>query len=48
MLSLAHSIKQWLILHPNRDVVREDCYKVVDENYNPHTQIKIIESAIKK
>ena len=41
--SLAETIKIWLTKFSNkREIVRQNCYKIIDEKYNPHQQIKIM------
>ena len=45
--SLASTISKWLKEKENkRQEVREACFKEIDENWNPHKQIKIIKSVI--
>ena len=45
--SLASTISKWLEEKGNkRQEVREACFKEIDENWNPHKQIKIIKSVI--
>lgn len=40
---LAMKINDWLNLHPkNDDKIRNECYKVIDEKYNPHYQIELL------
>lgn len=39
--SLAETIKDWLESHTDRDAVRKYCYKEIDENWNPHFQLKV-------
>lgn len=38
--SLAQSIQNWFENHTNREEIRQFCYKVIDEKYNPHKQIE--------
>ena len=45
---LANVIKRWSIANVNRESVRQACYKVIDEKYNPHIQIETIKCAINK
>ncbi|MBN1986983.1 MAG: glycosyltransferase family 4 protein [Prolixibacteraceae bacterium] len=41
--SLAETIKIWLTkFSDKREIVRQNCYKIIDEKYNPHQQIKIM------
>ena len=44
---LALKINEWLELHPNNDeITRKECYKVIDEKYNPNYQIKLLKSLL--
>lgn len=44
---LALKINEWLELHPNNgDITRHECYKVIDEKYNPHYQIELLEKLL--
>ena len=44
---LAFTINKWLRLHPNNDdTIRQKCYKVIDEKYNPHFQIQLLKSLL--
>lgn len=44
--SLAQVIKRWHMNCVNREDVREACYKVIDEKYNPYVQIETIRKVI--
>lgn len=44
--SLADAIERWFALDVNRDVIRQACYKVIDEKYNPHIQIETIKEVL--
>lgn len=44
--SLAKAIKEWFALDVDRAKVRENCYRVIDEKYNPHVQVETIRKAI--
>ena len=44
--SLVEAIKRWQTNCNDRDAVRRDCYKVIDEKYNPHKQIETLKSTI--
>ena len=44
--SLAKSIQEWFENHSDREKVRRACYKVIDEKYNPHVQVKIFKDVI--
>lgn len=44
---LALKINTWLELHPNNDdTIRNECYKVIDDKYNPHYQIQLLKSLL--
>lgn len=44
---LSLKIIDWLNNHPkNDDITRNECYKVIDEKYNPHYQIKLLKSLL--
>jgi glycosyltransferase involved in cell wall biosynthesis len=38
---LVEKIELWLDTQTNRELVREECYKVIDNYYNPNYQIKV-------
>lgn len=45
--SLANTIQHWLTNNDKRrEEVRQNCFKEIDENWNPHRQLEIIKSAI--
>ena len=44
--SLAEAIRNWMANCGDREAVRQACYKVIDEKYNPHVQIRIIKDII--
>lgn len=44
--SLKDAITSWINKTHNRQKVRENCYKVIDEYYNPNYQKKVIENLI--
>ena len=44
--SLAQCIHGWFEKHIDREKVRNACYKVIDEKYNPHVQIEIFKNVI--
>lgn len=46
--SLAEAIKSWFSGVTNREAVRKECYKVIDEKYNPHKQVETLRSIIYK
>jgi glycosyltransferase involved in cell wall biosynthesis len=43
---LSRVIENWLSRHPSRDEVRKACQSVIDEYYNPHYQLKVINDAV--
>lgn len=46
--SLAEIIKAWFVKnYDNRDTVRKNCFKVIDEEWTPHFQIEILKKNIK-
>lgn len=44
--SLAETINNWINNSPNRESIRQACYKVIDEKYNPHVQLETIKKTI--
>jgi glycosyltransferase involved in cell wall biosynthesis len=46
--NLTETIINWFEKAPKRELVREQCYRIVDENYNPNTQTEILKKAIKE
>lgn len=44
--SLADSIQAWLTNGLDRELIRQNCYDVIDSKYNPHRQIEIINKVI--
>lgn len=45
---LVLKINEWLKIHPiNNDIIRNDCYKIIDERYNPHYQIELLKRLLK-
>lgn len=46
--SLADVIKTWFANCLNREEIRECCYKVIDEKYNPHMQIETLKKVLFK
>ena len=45
--SLANTIELWFKNDKDRENIRESCYKIVDNYYNPHKQIEILKSVLK-
>ena len=44
---LARKIRWWLENHPStNEVLREKCYKIVDERYNPYYQIEVLRKVV--
>lgn len=46
--SLADSIQAWLKNGLDREQIRQNCYDVIDNKYNPHRQLEIIRKVIFK
>lgn len=44
--SLADSIQAWLTNRLNRDQIRQNCYNIIDNKYNPHLQVEMIQKVI--
>ncbi len=44
--SLANCIMQWFNNGLDRDKIRQNCYEVIDNKYNPHRQIEMIRRVI--
>ena len=40
--SLSEAINKWINTCSDREAVRQACYKVIDEKYNPHVQLEIL------
>ena len=45
---LAKKIKLWLENNKDRDLIRQNCYKEIDEKWNPYNQMNIIKSILAK
>lgn len=44
---LAQTIRKWIQNHPENDAtLKEKCYKIVDERYNPYYQIEVLRNLI--
>ncbi len=44
---LAEKIRLWLLQHKkDRNQIREDCYRIIDQYYNPYYQVKVIENLV--
>lgn len=47
VISLADNIQKWFTEHKQeREQIRQNCYKEIDEQWNPHIQVEIIKQAI--
>ena len=44
--SLADAINSWFESHPDRERVRKDCFKEIDNNWTPSFQINVINSVL--
>lgn len=45
--SLAQVIKDWFDNNPDRERVRQSCYNVIDNHYNPYFQINVLRDNLK-
>lgn len=45
--SLADSIEGWLLSAKDRNLVRSDCFSVIDKEWNPYYQISVLKNVIK-
>lgn len=45
--SLAKVIEDWFLNNPNRERVRQSCYNIIDNHYNPHFQVDIFKENLK-
>lgn len=45
---LADKIKVWLASKKDRESLREECYKIIDQYYNPYYQVQVIENLVHK
>ncbi|MBR2424542.1 MAG: glycosyltransferase family 4 protein [Tidjanibacter sp.] len=43
---LAEKIKAWLNNNPDRNIVRNKCYEVIDSKYNPNYQVSLIKTIL--
>lgn len=46
--SLSDSIEQWFKNKQDREVIRQDCYSVIDKEWTPYYQMNIIKMALEK
>lgn len=44
--SLVNTIKRWFDKGHDRSEIRNNCYRIIDEKYNPFKQIEVIKNAI--
>lgn len=44
--SLQKAIIDWLGRYQKRDLMRKNCYNIIDNFYNPNNQFNIIESIL--
>ena len=44
IIDLTNKIYEWLTLATERSQIRQDCYKIVDEKYNPHYQVRVLKN----
>lgn len=44
--SLVNVILDWFKINKNRDYIRQECYKIADNIFNPHNQIDILKSVL--
>jgi len=45
-LNIAEIIQKWFEKSPDRQIVRENCYKIIDAKYNQDYQLKVLKDAI--
>ncbi|WP_026726355.1 glycosyltransferase family 4 protein [Flavobacterium sasangense] len=46
-VDLANKIQDWLSKVEDREEIRTNCFKVIDEKYNPHYQLQVIKEILK-
>jgi hypothetical protein len=46
--NLTETILDWFKKAPKREIVRQKCYRMIDEKYNPSTQTEILKKIIKE
>lgn len=44
--SLANVIENWLLKHQSREEVRNNCFQIIDDEWNPMYQLKILKKVI--
>ena len=45
---LAAAIRDWLENRPDEQTVREACIAVIEQRYNPHTQLAVLNAAVEQ
>jgi glycosyltransferase involved in cell wall biosynthesis len=45
-IDLSNKIKNWLLNSDNRELIRQNCYKIIDKKYNPFFQLNVIKSVL--
>lgn len=43
---MSYKIRRWIEDKSDREKVRQDCYKIIDDKYNPHTQLEILHQVL--
>jgi glycosyltransferase involved in cell wall biosynthesis len=46
--NLAETILHWFNKAPQRNIIRQNCYEVIDTKYNPYIQSKVLKESIKE
>lgn len=44
--SLVESIKDWFGLCIDREIIRKNCFQIIDEKYNPHKQLEVFKKVL--
>lgn len=44
--NLAETILHWFKNSPQRNMIRQNCYEVIDTKYNPHVQLQVLKDTI--
>jgi glycosyltransferase involved in cell wall biosynthesis len=47
-IDLANKIINWLFNSQSRQNIRDNCYKIIDDKYNPHVQLDIISRILER
>jgi len=45
--SLIETTQNWFQLRLDREIIRQNCYKIIDSKYNPYYQLSVIKSCLK-